>query len=276
MSGMPWVRFFPSDWLGGTRSMSAAETGIYITLVATMYEKGEPIPEDHARLARLCGASNSTFKTCLLALIDDGKIVRTDNGLWNERVQKETVYRLEKSEVGSRAAKTKWDRKRNEINDDSYAPAMPSQSDRNANQKPESDIDTNVSIVPLAAKTKTRGTRLTENWVLPKSYGDWALSQGLPRERILIEANKMRDWSINAGKNGVKKDWMAAWRNWVQGAIDALPRGSPSKAEKPRNIAEASVRLLEQMREAQNANTQSGPASSLTDQDVRRIASTNG
>jgi len=112
---MPWVRFFPSDWLGGTRSLSAAETGIYITLVATMYERGSPISFDHAKLARLCGASNSTFKAALSSLITDGKIIQTQEGLWNERVGKEVVYRQEKSEVGSRAAKIKWDRKRNEI-----------------------------------------------------------------------------------------------------------------------------------------------------------------
>jgi uncharacterized protein YdaU (DUF1376 family) len=83
MSEMPWVRFFPSDWLGGTRGMSAAETGIYITLVATMYERGEPVPEDHPRLARLCGASNSMFKAALETLVAEGKITRSEEGLWN-------------------------------------------------------------------------------------------------------------------------------------------------------------------------------------------------
>ncbi|MGF6157790.1 uncharacterized protein YdaU (DUF1376 family) [Ensifer sp. KUDG1] len=105
MSELPWVRFFPSDWLGGTRGMSAVETGIYITLVATMYERREPIPEDHARLARLCGASNSAFKRALDTLVDEGKITRVEGGLWNDRVEKEQVYLSEKSEVARRAGK---------------------------------------------------------------------------------------------------------------------------------------------------------------------------
>ena len=105
MSDFPWVRFFPSDWLAGTRGMSAVETGIYITLVATMYERGEPIPEDQARLARLCGASNSAFKKALDTLIDEGKVTRVDGGLWNDRVEKEKVYLSEKSEVARRAGK---------------------------------------------------------------------------------------------------------------------------------------------------------------------------
>nr|WP_313010760.1 DUF1376 domain-containing protein [Brucella intermedia] len=105
MTKMPWVRFFPSDWLGGTRGMSAVETGIYITLIATMYERGEPIVEDHARLARLCGASNSAFKKALDTLIDEGKITRIEAGLWNDRVEKEQVYVSERIDGARRAGR---------------------------------------------------------------------------------------------------------------------------------------------------------------------------
>lgn len=136
MSDLPWVRFFPSDWLGGTRGMSAAETGVYITLIASMYERCEPIPEDHARLARLCGASNSAFKATLETLVAEGKIRRVDGGLWNDRVEKEGVYRLEKSEVGKQAADARW-RKTKENQEADDANAMQMQCERNANQKPE-------------------------------------------------------------------------------------------------------------------------------------------
>ncbi|MBW8282505.1 MAG: YdaU family protein [Rhizobium sp.] len=137
MRKMPWVRFFPSDWLGGTRGMSAVETGIYITLIATMYERGEPIQEDHSRLARLCGASNSAFKKALEILVDEGKISRVDGGLWNDRVEKEQVYLSEKSEVGSRAANVRWSKKDNKNNGGGDTDALPAQSQGNANQKPD-------------------------------------------------------------------------------------------------------------------------------------------
>lgn len=137
MSKMPWIRFFPSDWLAGTRGMSAVETGVYITLIATMYERGEPIQEDHARLSRLCGASNSAFKKALETLVDEGKIRRVDAGLWNDRVEKEQVYLSEKSEVGSRAANARWGKKDKENNAGDDANALPVQSEGNANQKPE-------------------------------------------------------------------------------------------------------------------------------------------
>lgn len=167
MSEMPWVRFFASDWLGGTRGMGAAETGIYITLVATMYERGEPIPEDHSRLARLCGASNSAFKKALEALVSEGKILRVEGGLWNERVAKERVYSSEKSEVGFQAANARWNRKRNKNNDTNDANAMQSQCDGNANQKPEPQpIEKPVGFSAREARKKPRG------WVEKKTAFD--------------------------------------------------------------------------------------------------------
>ncbi|NHK29173.1 YdaU family protein [Parvularcula flava] len=145
MAEMPWFRFFPSDWLAGTRGMSASETGIYITLVATMYERCEPVPEDHARLARLCGATKAAFVKTLNILIDEGKIIRVDTGLWNERAAKEIGIREEKSEVGRSAAQARWGGKVNKNNDSSNANAMRMESERNANQKPDIDIPKGIS-----------------------------------------------------------------------------------------------------------------------------------
>jgi uncharacterized protein YdaU (DUF1376 family) len=158
MSKMPWVRFFPSDWLGGTRGMSAVETGIYITLIATMYERGEPIVEDHSRLARLCGASNSAFKKALETLLDEGKIIRTPSGLWNDRVEKEQVYLSEKSEVGSRAANARWNKNGNENNDRDHADALPTQSPGNANQKPDTRESSSLRSEDNAGASAKRKT----------------------------------------------------------------------------------------------------------------------
>jgi uncharacterized protein YdaU (DUF1376 family) len=218
MSELPWVRFFPSDWLGGTRGMSAAETGIYITLIATMYERGEPIPEDHKRLARLCGASNAAFKSALETLINEGKIERVDGGLWNERVGKESEFRSEKSQVGRQAANARWNKKDNENNVSDDANAMPSQSERNANQKPEARVE---KTEPTGS-AKKRSSRLPEDWVLPDEWRAVAIDMGFPSDRIDAEAARMRDWS-RSSKNGAKLDWLASWRNWVRGRLDDNP-----------------------------------------------------
>lgn len=109
MSAVTHVRFYPSDWLAGTRGMTAAETGVYITMIAMMYERGGPIRhDDKAKLARLCGTSASTFKTILDSLISDGKITVSDAGISNRRVEAEIENVMAKSKVARGKAEARW------------------------------------------------------------------------------------------------------------------------------------------------------------------------
>jgi len=145
MSEGPWIRFFPSDWLAGTRGMTAAETGIYITLVAMMYERGEPIPNDTSRLARLCGTTTAALKSTLSILCDEGKISVVDGALWNDRVGVETEIRRDKSTSAQKSAETRWQKqKQNQHRND--ASELHTQSDRNANQKPDTREDASASL----------------------------------------------------------------------------------------------------------------------------------
>ena len=64
-----------------------------------------------------------------------------------------------------------------------------------------------------------RGARLPQDWSLPKSWGEWALSefQNLTADAVRIEAEKFRDfWTAKAGKDAAKMDWQATWRNWCR------------------------------------------------------------
>lgn len=148
MSKGPWIRFFPSDWLAGTRGMTAAETGIYITLISMMYERGEPIQMDHSRLARLCGTTPAAMKDTLTVLIDDGKLILRDSGLWNDRVEVETKIRSEKIIQAGKSAKTRWKKdKQNQGSGD--ADAMRTHCNGNANQNQnqnqKGEIDESIS-----------------------------------------------------------------------------------------------------------------------------------
>jgi uncharacterized protein YdaU (DUF1376 family) len=90
-----------------------------------MYERGGPIQHEPARLTRLCGTSNSAFKSALDVLIRDGKItLSADGNLMNQRVVEELVYSREKQRVAKEAAKTRWHGKDNKINDGHDAPAL--------------------------------------------------------------------------------------------------------------------------------------------------------
>lgn len=89
----PWFKFFPSDWRGGTACLSAAEKGVYVTLIACIYDAGGPLRRDDARLARECGLPKVGFVRALDALIALGKITDDEGWLFNSRAKNELTER---------------------------------------------------------------------------------------------------------------------------------------------------------------------------------------
>lgn len=80
---------------------------------------------------------------------------------------------------------------------------------------------------------KAKGARLQKDWELPKSWGVWALEQNkaLTTDDIRKEANKFKNhWLAKAGKDAVKLDWYATWRNWITSDF-VKPSGSPPPEE---------------------------------------------
>ncbi len=162
------VAFYPSDWLSGTRGMSDAETGVYITLIAKMYEMAGPIERDDNRLSRLCGCkSKSSFLKSLEYLIAEGKIVETKDGLFNERVEKEIKNTTDKSSKAREAAQSRWKKKYNKNNEGDNANASPKHMPERCQLELESD-----NTVPNG----TDGDAVEIVWSKGR---DWLVSKGV-------------------------------------------------------------------------------------------------
>jgi uncharacterized protein YdaU (DUF1376 family) len=108
MGKSPYIPFYPSDWLAGTRGLTAAETGVYITILAMIYEREAPLDMPRERLARLCGCTVTNFQKAVDALLDGGKLVLRDGGLWNIRAECELEMRSAKREDAKSSAKARW------------------------------------------------------------------------------------------------------------------------------------------------------------------------
>lgn len=108
MSAVVQIPFFPSDWLSGTISLTAAERGVYITLLMSVYENGGRLKEDHVRLARLCGMPTSGFTRALEGLVSQGKIMREDGFLTNERATRVIENVKAKSDSARENIKSRW------------------------------------------------------------------------------------------------------------------------------------------------------------------------
>ena len=68
-----------------------------------------------------------------------------------------------------------------------------------------------------ASVAKKRGSRLPDDWFLPRSWGQWAVDEGYAQDVIRTEADNFRDyWRARAGPTASKLDWEATWRIWMR------------------------------------------------------------
>lgn len=205
------VAFYPSDWLAGTRGLSAEETGVYITLVSRIYEMAGPIERDDNRLSRLCGCkSKRAFVAALEHLISEGKIVQVDGGLTNERAEKEIKNATEKSARAKQAAQSRWDKKASKNNDANDADASPKHSASICQLEPELDISktTNVVLGDLPPSQPSPANDLSE---AVAAYNRAAEKAGWPQVRKLTP---QRAKSLRARLRDVGGlcGWLAALR----------------------------------------------------------------
>jgi uncharacterized protein YdaU (DUF1376 family) len=236
MSETPFIKFYASDFLGGTSGLSPAERGVYITLLCLMFDNDGPILRDDTRLARRCGAPKATFIRILEALMDAGKVTEADGMLTNGRAEKALIDRQNRTQNAGVAAKARWSaqaEKTEEKQCPNDAPASATQCVGDAIPEARSQKeDTTVSSRP-----RKRATRLPDSWVLPEDWKQWAIGEGWGETVIRAEADKFRDyWIARAGKDAAKADWLATWRNWMRNSKaprvvpDTNPRASPEEA----------------------------------------------
>ena len=246
MSEGPFIAFYPSDWLAGTRGLTAAETGVYITLVSMMYERGEPLDQDAGRLARACGLPKASFLRALDTLIAEKKIIETPKGLWQKRVSEELNRRRNIRDTASKAAKTRWEKSKQNQSPD-YADAMPTQCGNDANQNQNQSItDTDVSV---SEKPKAkRKSRIGEDAEITDAMRTAADKRGHSQQEAEAQFQKFKNDAIAKGKTFV--DWNRAFITWLDSEYFrpiTTQRTSEKEtgAEHARRIAEIATRGMD-------------------------------
>jgi len=178
MSGEPWFRFFPSDWLSGVSELTAAERGVYMTLLAIMYDHGDAIERDDARLSRQCGLPKVGFARALDGLVSTGKILVENGRLTNSRVKIELSERENRTRTASNNAQTRW-QKPQQNQHQSDAQAMQTQCKTHASRAP----------VP---QPQDRGKPLSKE-PFPKGKGVLPLDE--PKSDVVFLTAKQELWA---------------------------------------------------------------------------------
>ena len=261
MSEMPYVRFYMSDWLSATRGMKAAEMGVYFTLLALMYERGEPLTENHERLARQCGCTKKVFSQYLDVFVDDGKIIRVEGGLWNRRVEKEFQFREKSSEDKKQAAKKRWKK-----DNKNKAPDMQLHSTCNADAMLKPEARVKKESVPKGTQKKSAKSALCE--VLSPDIADAVIEhrQAL-RKRLSVHAAELlaRQFAQmpdpdRAAETMIGRGWQGFEPGWVDERPKQAARASPGKPSRSEEIRDHNQRVRTGLRKrmGQSDDSESG------------------
>jgi len=284
MSAEAWFKFYPSDWLSGTATLSAAERGVYITIVAAIYDEGGPIRRSDDRLARQCGLPKAGFVRALAALIDLRKIEEIDGCLCNSRAKTELTEREsrishsrkgaevtnqkkhEKSKDGPRSTERQTDRSTDEKEAlrarvpepepdiEGFQPSIGAQDalDLDPAHDPPAPEDQPPPAEKPSPPAKSRRSRqrsaIAPDQQPTESDRRAAAANDLDPATFRAEWARFRDHHLAHGS--LMADWSAAWRTWLGNIGRFAPRSSPPPRAKSPSFAEIARRLESESHES--------------------------
>lgn len=253
MPGLSRFDFYPRDWLAGTRTLSSAAKGVYIDLLAVMYDRGEAIDHDPKWLCKLLGFRDARqLQPVLDELVVDRKIEIIDGKIHNRRADAEIEKARAAYEHGRTTANRRWSKsgkgavRKTSTNGSgnghqrgtSEAPAGDQQA--STTLFPDDDFVENQSdsecsrarlpspspITPYAplkpedepetGRRRTgrrQGTRISPDWRPTDADRAFAATAGFTAAEIETMAAEFVDFWLAATRNAAKADWSATWRN---------------------------------------------------------------
>lgn len=102
--------------------------------------------------------------------------------------------------------------------------------------KSVADTDTDTDEEAKASSLpRSRGSRIPNDFAVAPAMVAWARANcpGVDGQRETMKF--INYWQAKAGRDGVKLDWVATWRNWMMNAAERAPQGKPSTGDKMRD-----------------------------------------
>jgi uncharacterized protein YdaU (DUF1376 family) len=209
---MHYYQHHIGDFIKATARLTDTQSMGYLRLLWMYYDSEKPLKPDAKVLAFQIGATIEETQMLL-----ESFFWISESGWHHTRCDKEIEDYRQFLNKKSNAGKASAERRRNNsstgvqqvFNDSATAVQL------TTNHKP-------LTTKPIKEKAQ-RGSRLAQDWFLPKPWGEWAQTER-PDLNIRQTAEQFRDyWIAQAGQKGVKLDWAATWRNWVRNSKAAKP-----------------------------------------------------
>lgn len=215
---MHYYKFHIGDYRRRAANLSLLEHGIYRQLIDEYHLTEEPLTGDFDRLCWSVGARSEDERVAVQRILDFF-FKKTKKGwqhdVCEEQVQEYKAKALKNKENGKKGGRPK----NNPEKTQSVSKQNPKETLTNnhkpltTNQEPKRE----VAVAPPA-----KGTAL-QNWptyhspeILPTDFFRYVDEHGC-QALAMSEWPKFHDyWVAQPGQRGVKKDWLATWRNWLR------------------------------------------------------------
>ena len=204
MNGLPYYKAYPRDFIEGTIGMAFELKGAYRLVLDLIYMQNGRLPDDARYISGQLGCTVRAWNGYREQLVKMGKLTVENGIISNFRASLELDNLAEISRKNAENGRLSH---KNKGLGQAVAKRPVSHTEPDTERE-----ETNVSSLP-----RKRASRLKPDWVLPRDWGEWALSEGWPDTVIRQEAARFKDyWIGKAGKDAAKLDWEATFRNWMR------------------------------------------------------------
>lgn len=206
------------DYMRDTGHLRAAEHGAYLMLLFHHWSTGG-LPDDDRQLAAIARMSSAEWKRARPIL------EKFFNPGWHHgRVGDDLA-----------AARASYEKRAKAGEKGGKAKAEGKHSSSNATAGPEQPLTFNQNTNSEEAKASSSRTRkaraIPEEWSLSPEDEEYATSRGWSVAYTHSEAERFKNHFIASGS--AKKDWNAAWRNWVTSPYQKTANGMNGHGKGP-------------------------------------------
>ena len=114
-SPLPYMQFYPTDYLSDTQHLTTEEHGAYLLILMNYWQRGEPPLNDDQRLAGITRLPMERWLNARSTLVEFFTI--KDNRWWHKRIEnditKVKTARKQQSEAGKKSAAKRLKRRIN-------------------------------------------------------------------------------------------------------------------------------------------------------------------
>lgn len=234
---MNYHRWYMGDHLANSLELSMLEEGALRRMLDHYYAQERPLPLELRRvfgLARAASLEEQAAVRCVLA----AKFTAQDDGYHNARADKEIAVAQQARTNGGRggrptrrAVAADGDETGSETRGETEA-GTTSKAERATGEGGGLGHPPSTNHQPPTTTHQNRGgargTRLPEDWVLPNTWGEWALKEQptWDADHMRKQALNFRDYWTTKPENATKLNWERTWQSWVR---KSDPRPAPGR-----------------------------------------------